>query len=99
MTGAILGGIADIGLVGVIIYLISVHKKLIILATNGGTMASPEAEAIDWVRRQGRFFQCEPDTPDRPQMMPGPLISPNDQTHTTLPGGQYRDGSATGMDT
>jgi hypothetical protein len=96
---AVLSGIGDIGIIGIIIYLILGHRKLSVLVTkNGGTMVTPESEGIDWIRRQGRFHQCDDDSPDRFQIMPGPLIPLTEQTHTRTAGGEYRDGSATGLD-
>jgi hypothetical protein len=61
-------------------------------------MATPESEGIDWQLRQGRFHQCEDDWPERHQIMPGPLIPLPEQSHTRTAGGEYRDGSVTGMD-
>lgn len=88
-----LATIADIGLIAVTIYLIIWHRKVLVLVSkNGGTMATPESDAIDWTRRQGRFYQCDDDTPDRWQVMPGPLIPASEQTHTRTAGGEFHDG-------
>lgn len=94
-----LAGLADIGSIIVIGWLIIINRKVTVLVSkNGGTMATPESDAIDWTRRQGRFHQCDDDSPERWQIMPGPLIPTSEQTHTRTAGGEYRDGSATGMD-
>jgi hypothetical protein len=49
----ILAGLADIGILGIIIYLTRVHKKLVILVENGGTMPSligmRESEVREWL--------------------------------------------------
>lgn len=92
--------VADIGTLVIIAWLILIHRKVLVLVSkNGGTMATPESDAIDWTRRQGRFHQCDDDSPDRWQIMPGPLIPASEQTHTRTAGGEYRDGSYSGMDT
>jgi hypothetical protein len=57
-----------------------------------------EIDWDNWIQRQERFYLCDDDTPERHQLMPGPVVPIDDQTHSTLPGGHYRDGSATGMD-
>jgi hypothetical protein len=43
-AGVILGAVADIGLVGVIMWLIILHRKLVILVGNGGTMWDKNTE-------------------------------------------------------
>ena len=57
-------------------------------------------EDRDWRKRQGRFRNCERDEPDRMQIKP--TKRPDDvmrETHAHDPGGGYRDGLATDMDT
>ena len=39
-------------------------------------------EEHDWEHRRGRFADCDPDTPDRPQIRPGRRpADPRDETH------------------
>jgi hypothetical protein len=40
-----------------------------------------DPEWDDWINRRGRFEGIERDTPDRPQIKPGPEIPLRDQTH------------------
>ena len=48
-------------------------------------------ELRDWQERRGRFADCDPDTPDRPQIMP--VRRPDDpqrETHAHDPRGHLR---------
>jgi len=51
-------------------------------------------EDRDWRERRGRFANCDPDTPDRPQVKPGPRPDdPARETHAyDADGGGYHDG-------
>jgi len=84
---------ADSIILVLLIWLIVTHRTDIKMHTHGAAMTTAESDDIDWIRRQGRFMNCEPDSAERPQIKPGELISPNYQTHTTSAAGEYRDGS------
>lgn len=92
----ILSVIADLGIIGIIFWLIVLNRKLIIIVGNGGTVKAPRREELAWVRRHGRFKDMDRDSPETPQIMPGPLIPVTLQTHN---GKEYRDGVAEDMDT
>jgi hypothetical protein len=53
-------------------------------------------EALEWKRRRGRFKDCDEDTEERPQIMPGLQPKPELQTHTRT--GEDDRGAPTYMD-
>jgi hypothetical protein len=54
-------------------------------------------ERREWKHRLGRFRECERDTDERQQVMPGPEIPVSDQTHT-LRGRMREHGDTSYMD-
>ena len=51
-----------------------------------------EPERSDWHLRRGRFLGCDPDTDDRPQLMPAPEPPIHLQTHAGFHGLGHGDG-------
>ena len=51
-------------------------------------------EEREWRRRRGRFVNCDEDTPDQRQVLPGVQPSVSLQTH----GKDYHDGATEGVD-
>jgi hypothetical protein len=76
-----LAAIGDLGVVGVLIYLIAHHRKLVVLLSkNGGTMH--EDKELDFRLRRGAFAGLQDDAPDRWQIMPVPEPPTEEQTHS-----------------